>query len=272
MSTDLNSLWRMCTDAGQIFGPVPFSELLKWVQEGRIAANYLLTSDGQQWISPADIPELEMRWIVELAPNKFFGPAHQKVVDELKQSPEFAGVRLYTLPDPTADARFDQLRRENEALVSERDQHARLAQNIQARALELEQALAGQEALQAQTAQALEEVRQTLQTEVQARTLVQAELTEIQALREQELNTFQATRDDLQNQLAQARDTIQTLQAQLAQAQEKEVQIEVVDDIEVLAPDTPPKIKPRPDQALHNLEQRLADELKRAAQSNRRFF
>ena len=52
----------------------------------------------------------------------------------------------------------------------------------------------------------------------------------------------------------------------------KEEYFEVVDDIEVLAPDTPPKIKPRPDQTLHNLEQRLADELKRAAQSNRRFF
>lgn len=262
----------MRTDAGQIFGPVPFSELLKWVQEGRIAANYLLTPDGQQWIPPADIPELEMRWIVELAPNKFFGPAHRKVVDELKQSPEFAGVRLYTLPDPTAAARFDQLRRENEALAAERDQHARQTQTLQARTLELEQALAEQEALLAQTAQALEEARQNRQLEAQARTLAQAELTEIQALREQDLNTFQATQADLQNQLAQARDTIQTLQDQLAQAQQNEVQIEVVDDIEVLAPDTPPKVKPRPDQTLQNLEQRLADELKRAAQSNRRFF
>lgn len=215
MTTNAPATWHIRTDAGQTFGPATLETLQKWASEGRIAANYHVSSDGRQWIPPADVPELQMQWVIELAPNKFFGPAHHQVVEELRQSPDFASLRLYSLHDPEVAKRLEQLESVNKAYA---------------------------------------------ETTAQLQQLQQLHL------------DLSAAHQALQQQLTQAQEQVEKLQQELLASQQREVLIEVVEDPEVLTPDTPPRVKPRANHTLNQLEQQLASELKRAHKANFRLF
>ncbi len=60
-------LWRLRTDEGKIYGPVPRTELAQWVREGRVHAySQVSPADSAQWM-----------WAAELFPD-LAEPAHAR--------------------------------------------------------------------------------------------------------------------------------------------------------------------------------------------------
>jgi TM2 domain-containing membrane protein YozV len=53
-------MWRLRTETGKIYGPVPREELAQWVHEGRVHAHCQVSpTDAQHWIWAAELfPEL----------------------------------------------------------------------------------------------------------------------------------------------------------------------------------------------------------------------
>ena len=44
-------LWRLRTETGKVYGPVPRAELVQWAREGRISANCQASpSDSNHWL------------------------------------------------------------------------------------------------------------------------------------------------------------------------------------------------------------------------------
>ncbi len=80
--TDLKE-WFVRTEEGSVYGPAAMSALSEWAKEGRIEPSCFVSSDRINWKPAQLVPELEMKWLVETEPGKFFGPFHRQVVSRL---------------------------------------------------------------------------------------------------------------------------------------------------------------------------------------------
>ena len=88
--------WYVKNSDGMVFGPVNDSKLLEWVREGRVDPFAGISNDLQKWRLASLEPALEMDWIVENEPGRFYGPTHRAVVDDLLKSGSLAPTcRIY---------------------------------------------------------------------------------------------------------------------------------------------------------------------------------
>ncbi len=83
---DNNQQWYVRSADGNVYGPADISTLILWAEEGRIDPSGYVSNDSQSWLPAQFIPELEMTWIVEVEPGKFYGPFNRKLVIRLSQS------------------------------------------------------------------------------------------------------------------------------------------------------------------------------------------
>lgn len=94
--------WYVRSSEGSVYGPASLESLVEWAKEGRVEPTGHVSRDRRSWMPPQLLPELEMKWLVEVAPGKFFGPFNRALVIRLSregQLPEKAGVyRLHELP------------------------------------------------------------------------------------------------------------------------------------------------------------------------------
>ena len=90
------------TEDGNVYGPADVASLVEWAKDGRIEPSCFVSSDRINWTPAQLMPELEMKWLVETEPGKFFGPFHRQVVSRLfhdKQVPDGAkAYRLHEFP------------------------------------------------------------------------------------------------------------------------------------------------------------------------------
>ena len=87
--------WYVRSSDGQVYGPTDRSSLVVWAEEGRIEPSGFVSRDRKEWIPAQLMPELEMKWVVEAEPGKFFGPFNRKMIIRLASSgslPAGAGV------------------------------------------------------------------------------------------------------------------------------------------------------------------------------------
>ena len=75
--------WYVKTSDGKVFGPVDDAKLLVWVKDGRVEPFSGISNDLKQWKLASLEPFLEMDWIVENEPGRFYGPMHRAVVEDL---------------------------------------------------------------------------------------------------------------------------------------------------------------------------------------------
>ena len=75
--------WYVKNADGKVFGPVDDAKLLDWVKDGRVEPFAGISNDLQQWKLASLVPFLEMDWIVENEPGRFYGPTHRAVIDDL---------------------------------------------------------------------------------------------------------------------------------------------------------------------------------------------
>jgi len=85
ISENRNSMWFVRTADSDIYGPVELEELQQWAEQGRIEPLNEISVDQENWISAAELPELEMNWMAELDDNKTFGPFNFHLTHELVQ-------------------------------------------------------------------------------------------------------------------------------------------------------------------------------------------
>lgn len=86
MATETSPVWYVQLADGSEFGPVDEKTLIVWAREGRIEPSSLISTDGENWFSATQKPELHMEWLVETEPGVFFGPFHHDVIKELLDS------------------------------------------------------------------------------------------------------------------------------------------------------------------------------------------
>ena len=78
--------WYVKNSDGKVFGPVDDAGLLSWVRDGRVEPFAGISTDLKKWKLASLEPNLEMDWIVENEPGRFYGPTHRDVVDDLIKS------------------------------------------------------------------------------------------------------------------------------------------------------------------------------------------
>lgn len=88
--------WYLRTTDGKIFGPIDLETLKEWVRDGRVEPFAGISYDLKNWALAALKSELEMDWIVESEPGRFYGPTHRAVVDDLQRQGALPdGCRIY---------------------------------------------------------------------------------------------------------------------------------------------------------------------------------
>ena len=96
--------WFVRTEDGKVYGPASVASLAEWAKDGRVEPSCFVSSDRINWRPAQLMPELEMKWLVETEPGKFFGPFHRQVVSRLfrdGQVPE--GAKAYRLHEFAID-------------------------------------------------------------------------------------------------------------------------------------------------------------------------
>ena len=72
--------WYVRSPDGHVYGPTDAATLVTWAEEGRVEPGGFVSRDRRKWIPAQLMPELEMTWVVEAEPGKFFGPFNRKMV------------------------------------------------------------------------------------------------------------------------------------------------------------------------------------------------
>lgn len=67
---------------GNIFGPLPFTQLARWASSAQVAPHDGVSTDQVTWMKAPMLPELEMDWLVELTTERFYGPTTLGAIQE----------------------------------------------------------------------------------------------------------------------------------------------------------------------------------------------
>jgi chromosome segregation ATPase len=77
--------WKLKSEDGSVFGPVPTAELVTWARQGRVAPAHKLSADGRDWFPAFDLAELGMLWMLEMGGGESCGPFNIMALGELVQ-------------------------------------------------------------------------------------------------------------------------------------------------------------------------------------------
>lgn len=232
--------WYVKNADGKVFGPVDDEKLLAWVRDGRVEPFAGVSNDLKTWKLASLVPSLEMDWLIENEPGRFYGPTHRAVVDDLLKSGALAATcRIY------------------------RDDHGGLAEKEAAAARdEAERAMAE---VQADAEKAMTELKNEAE-----RTLSEKE-TEIATLRD-EIETFRKRAEASEARVVE----LESKMEKLTETRPREWQTEVLEP-EIVSEAPPPTVreifKPGRAQTLADLERQAQAELARmGATRARKFF
>ena len=90
--------WYVRTEDGKVYGPADVKSLSLWAQDGRIEPAAFVSQDRKSWVPAQLMPELEMKWLVEVEPGKVFGPFNRAVVIRLSREGELPPeAKIYRL-------------------------------------------------------------------------------------------------------------------------------------------------------------------------------
>lgn len=88
--------WFVRSSDGKVYGPADVSQLAEWAREGRIEPAGYVSQDRKSWFPAQLMSELEMKWIVEPEPGKFYGPFNRAAISRLVARGELPeGVVFY---------------------------------------------------------------------------------------------------------------------------------------------------------------------------------
>src|SRR3954463_4452307 len=76
---------------GQIFGPLPFAQLIRWASSAQVAPHDIVSTDQVTWVKAPMLPELGMDWLVEVTTERFYGPTTLGAIQEFMRLGEING-------------------------------------------------------------------------------------------------------------------------------------------------------------------------------------
>jgi hypothetical protein len=137
---------------GNVFGPLPFAQLVRWASSAQVAPHDDVSSDEATWVKAPMLPELGMDWLVEVTTERFYGPTTLGAIQEFVRLGEINtetfvinscdGVRQkiedLALVLPGEEAQIDEGPAETDALGPAA---AGMSINVEDRIRDLEQAL-----------------------------------------------------------------------------------------------------------------------------------
>ena len=232
--------WYVKNADGKVFGPVDEAKLLVWVKDGRVDPFAGLSSDLKTWKLASLEPSLEMDWIVENEPGRFYGPTHRAVVDDLIRSKSLAvGCRIY------------------------RDDHGG--------AVEKEAAAARDEAEKAMAEVQMEAERAMAELKAEAEKTLAAKDEELASMKVS-VEAFRARAEKSEARVVE----LETKIAKLTETRQREWETEVVEP-EIVSAEPPPAVreifKPGRTRTLADLERQAQAELARmGAAGAKKFF
>ena len=96
--------WYVRTEDGKVYGPADIVALKTWSKDGRVGPLSFVSRDRKSWRPAQLMPELEMKWLVEVEPGKVFGPFNRAVVIRLSANGELgAAAKVYRLHELPVD-------------------------------------------------------------------------------------------------------------------------------------------------------------------------
>ena len=96
--------WYVKTDDGKVYGPADVESLVDWVKDGRIEPTSFLSQDRRSWMPAQLMPQLEMKWLIEIEPGKVIGPFNRALVIGLARGGQMpASAKLYRAHEFAAD-------------------------------------------------------------------------------------------------------------------------------------------------------------------------
>jgi hypothetical protein len=78
-------------EGGNIFGPLPFTQLARWASSAQVAPHDVVSTDQVTWTKAPMLPELEMDWLVEVTTERFYGPTTLGAIQEFMRLGEING-------------------------------------------------------------------------------------------------------------------------------------------------------------------------------------
>lgn len=113
--------WYVRNADERVFGPVDDAALVAWAKDGRIEPFAGISNDLKSWKLASLVPMLEMDWIVENEPGRFYGPTHRAVIDDLIKTKSLSDMcRIYRDDhDGSAERDISELRKEAETAMAE---------------------------------------------------------------------------------------------------------------------------------------------------------
>lgn len=82
--------YLMKKEDGNVFGPMPFSQLHQWAVDACISPLDKVSSDGTTWVKAPMIPELHMDYLVEVEGGNFYGPTTIGAIREFHNNGEIS--------------------------------------------------------------------------------------------------------------------------------------------------------------------------------------
>lgn len=80
----------MKKEDGEVFGPMPFSQLHQWAVDACISPLDKVSSDGTNWVKAPMIPELQMDYLVEVEGGSYYGPTTIGAIREFYNNGEIS--------------------------------------------------------------------------------------------------------------------------------------------------------------------------------------
>ena len=89
---------------GNVYGPADVAALVSWAEDGRVDPSSSLSKDRIKWTPAQLMPELEMKWLVEIEPGKPLGPYNRKfLIASCADGSLPATAKVYRLPEFPVD-------------------------------------------------------------------------------------------------------------------------------------------------------------------------
>ena len=111
--------WKIRDAEGKVFGPATLESLKAWARDGRLAEGQELSCDDETWLPVDSMPELEMDWVTELAPGKFFGPVNRDAMKEFIRNGDVSADMPQFVRMKSVDETPEALRAENAELKAQ---------------------------------------------------------------------------------------------------------------------------------------------------------
>ena len=111
--------WYVKAPDGAVFGPASAEQLKSWADDSRITPEHFVSDDNRNWMPAANLPELEMVYLVEVSPGEVYGPYTDKVLESLVGGGDLPPTARFYVVSQKLDEAYEaveKLRADNEQL------------------------------------------------------------------------------------------------------------------------------------------------------------